>query len=271
MIGCMSKRSSKNNNSDFPEPHADIRMPKSSYELDLHIWEKNRETKTHSVLHSTKERVRLNYRDSVDGVHQTKIDNSYIDTFALKVERGRKNILNAELYIFRNEVWQKLVETKIKVIDIATVEKGNPLREIAIGQYLKSIYCKKQDSNMEDTLEATYNHGILLHYDVFVCNETIVIMMPAFSKDFLDVFYNRPPFDVNFVRQCFNKALIGLQSIQNANVCHHDISLENFVIDDEGNVAIIDFGLSFEIPYSHGNRCFISRRGFEGGKVRLTR
>ena len=40
----------------------------------------------------------------------------------------------------------------------------------------------------------------------------------------------------------------GLNELQKANFCHLDIKLENYVLDDDFNLKLIDFGFARKLP-----------------------
>lgn len=72
-------------------------------------------------------------------------------------------------------------------------------------------------------------------------------------------FYNDSEIDC-----IFKQVLLGLAHMHSLGIAHRDLKLDNLMIDNEGNVRIIDFGLSaeFEEPLSknihlaHGMLCF---------------
>jgi len=58
----------------------------------------------------------------------------------------------------------------------------------------------------------------------------------------------------NFTTRIMPQILNGLEWLQRARICHRDISLENFMLDGEGDqmkVIIIDFGMALQIPYAN--------------------
>lgn len=56
--------------------------------------------------------------------------------------------------------------------------------------------------------------------------------------------------DEQKARVWFRQILEGLLHFQLKGVCHRDLSLENIMMDDEGNLVIIDMGMSLRVPYT---------------------
>lgn len=50
-------------------------------------------------------------------------------------------------------------------------------------------------------------------------------------------------------RMWFRQILSGLSHLQKKGVCHHDLCMENIMVDEFDNVRIIDFGLCLRVPY----------------------
>lgn len=57
-----------------------------------------------------------------------------------------------------------------------------------------------------------------------------------------------------YARSIFVQMLKAIDYCHNTNVIHHDVKLENFLIDHIGNVWLIDFGLSVQLR-KHSDHC----------------
>lgn len=55
------------------------------------------------------------------------------------------------------------------------------------------------------------------------------------------------------VRFIMKQVLHGLKWLHRVGVCHRDVSLENLMIDQNGDVYLIDMGMSLRMPYSETN------------------
>ncbi|KAL7491903.1 hypothetical protein ACHAWT_001263 [Skeletonema menzelii] len=65
----------------------------------------------------------------------------------------------------------------------------------------------------------------------------------------------------------FRQMLAGLRTLQNARICHRDLSPENFIILDNSTL-VIDFGMCLRIPYSEdGTRRHLISKQIPCGKV----
>eukprot|EP00547_Thalassionema_nitzschioides_P001765 CAMPEP_0194216480 /NCGR_PEP_ID=MMETSP0156-20130528/19058_1 /TAXON_ID=33649 /ORGANISM="Thalassionema nitzschioides, Strain L26-B" /LENGTH=407 /DNA_ID=CAMNT_0038945263 /DNA_START=170 /DNA_END=1393 /DNA_ORIENTATION=+ len=51
-------------------------------------------------------------------------------------------------------------------------------------------------------------------------------------------------------RLWFRQLVSGLFHLQRKGVCHRDISLDNIILDNDGNLVLVDFGMSLRIPFT---------------------
>ena len=51
-------------------------------------------------------------------------------------------------------------------------------------------------------------------------------------------------FDEETTKKYFKQMALALAYCHSNNICHRDVKLENILVDDRGNVKIIDFGFS---------------------------
>jgi len=66
-----------------------------------------------------------------------------------------------------------------------------------------------------------------------------------------EMLQNKKHFPVKVARTFFKQIVNGLHSLHNNNVAHRDLKLENFVIDNNFNLKMIDFGFCCEINNSN--------------------
>ena len=52
------------------------------------------------------------------------------------------------------------------------------------------------------------------------------------------------PSALGFTREQFRDMVLGVNDLHELRICHHDISLENFLVTEDNRVALMDFGLS---------------------------
>lgn len=123
----------------------------------------------------------------------------------------------------------------IKAMDKFTIRhmrrvghKENPLREISIMQMLGN-----DTAHVSGLIEAVEDDTRL--YSV----------MQHFGSE-LFTFAGKMTEDK--VRECFRQIVKGVQALQEASICHRDISLENVLISETGVCTIIDYGLAFVVP-----------------------
>jgi len=70
-------------------------------------------------------------------------------------------------------------------------------------------------------------------------------------------------------RMWFQQLLSGLSHLQKKGVCHRDISLENIMIDNHGNLVIIDLGMGLRVPYTDPSNIGCVTDVSEGSERRL--
>lgn len=67
----------------------------------------------------------------------------------------------------------------------------------------------------------------------------------------------------------FRQLLSGLSHLQKKGVCHRDISLENIMVDGNGNLVIIDLGMCLRVPYTDPSNMGCVTDVSEGSERRL--
>lgn len=144
--------------------------------------------------------------------------------------------------------WEKMAQFRGKHLE-------DPIREI---------------SAME--LIGDYHPNVISSIEVLEDNEYLYTIMPYCAGDDLtgQVINNENyVVDESRARMWFQQLLSGLSHLQKKGVCHRDISLENIVIDDNGNLVIIDFGMSLRVPYTDPSNIGFVTDVSEGSERRL--
>jgi len=62
-----------------------------------------------------------------------------------------------------------------------------------------------------------------------------------------EVLQNKHKFPINIARTFFKQMVNGLNSLHMSNVAHRDLKLENFIVDKDFNLKLIDFGFCCDI------------------------
>ena len=118
----------------------------------------------------------------------------------------------------------------------------NPLQEIAAMQYLQRYY---SHSNWQDT-------HLLTPMDILSDTSYLYMILPFCSGgELFSEVEQRHNFSEDESRHYFKQILVGVSHLQQAGVCHRDMSLENCLLHRSSRTlaVIIDFGMCLKIPY----------------------
>lgn len=87
----------------------------------------------------------------------------------------------------------------------------------------------------------------------FADNECLYEVMRFCSGGTLSEFIRSHPMGLpeEMAQNLFKQILDGVYHIHSHGVCHHDISSDNVLLDENGSCVIIDFGMSLRVPYSY--------------------
>ncbi len=135
------------------------------------------------------------------------------------------------------------------------------VKEIAALQYLSNII---GSNNEQSSHVMTANTIMANRTDVFIvmpyCANGDILTQVAQSTHLNPFLRNRCLTEAT-AKYWFRQMLAGLRTLQNARLCHRDLSPENFIILDRSTL-VIDFGMCLRIPYSEDGtrRHLISRR-----------
>jgi len=162
--------------------------------------------------------------------------------------------------------WDRIIEGR------QNGKMEDPRTEIAVMILLRDCYDSYRSGRQDgggginnvsaaEIREAVRETNVILPLDFLYDNNNLYIIMPYCDGG--ELFTHRENFTEEICRaEIFPQMLNGLEWLQRARICHRDMSLENFVIDSEGEakrLIIIDFGLAVRIPYSEdGTRQLIS-------------
>ena len=149
------------------------------------------------------------------------------------------------------DIGQKLGKGGFGVVHEAYEEEND--RKVA----LKCI-CKEQfndDSKLKkkilqeiDIHRNLHNENIVDFLGVFQDDDYIYIVLELCSKgNMLDLLRKSPPFSERKTAKILRHMLDSLEYIHKNGIVHHDIKLQNYLINDENTIKLADFGLSVNI------------------------
>lgn len=157
-------------------------------------------------------------------------------------------------------IWEETTtRCALKILDINRVYQNrasaeNPVKEVAAMQQFKRFHdgdARPQADMFARAEELMYNTRVMVPFQMMNDNRNFYSVMPFCSGcELFDSLEERKRFPEAEARYLFKEILIGLRSLQQAGICHRDISLENTMLDDQGRVIIIDMGMSLKIPYN---------------------
>jgi serine/threonine protein kinase len=139
----------------------------------------------------------------------------------------------------------------------ASTTSSNPLREIGalqlVGNYhpnvIGSIEALQDDENLY--IVTPYCAGRDLYHKLMGVRKTASITSTSQQQQHPVKPLKRPSEITS--RSWFRQLLQGLLHLQNKGVSHRNLSLENLLVDTEGNLVIADFGHALRVPYIDWN------------------
>jgi len=161
------------------------------------------------------------------------------------------------------------IKVAIKVMSSHRIRQGS--KEVAAMQHLQR-HIAPDDKNQETSIDelrdrveqGMLSHRVMTSIDVLIDGNStshgdaqLYIGMP-FCEDlwsFLRPCTNK--FSEPEARHWFKQILKAVETLQEAEICHRDISLENIVVRNNAIAVVIDFGMCLKIPYisdANGNR-----------------
>jgi len=197
----------------------------------------------------------------------------YGDVHCGKVLQSRSNNtgwqLTSEKCAIKTMPWKKIKKGRIR----GQIE--DPRTEIAAMILLKTFYLqdRAQAANGGNGIEPTAREAmrktnLVMPLDFLFDRDNLYIVMPYCDGGEL---LNSLTFTEEMCRtKVVPQILNGLKFLQMAKICHRDISLENFVLDGNGEnmkLIIIDLGMARRIPYSEDNTRQLISPQYRCGKV----
>ena len=73
------------------------------------------------------------------------------------------------------------------------------------------------------------------------------------GKELFDYVANVGGFDERICRAIFRQSLDALEYLHSQGMCHRDLKLENIMLEKNGNVKLIDFGLAMKLEGRYGD------------------
>lgn len=122
----------------------------------------------------------------------------------------------------------------------------DPRKEMATMRYLKNHF---------DGLGYDWDKiHLMCPLDIVQDDRYLYCIMPFMDNgDLFDVLDAKRRFPEDECRYWMDQLLIGVEQMQNAGVCHRDMSLENTMVDSDKKAIIIDWGMCLKIPYYDPN------------------
>jgi len=175
-------------------------------------------------------------------------------------------------------IWEELdISCAIKCVDRERLRTRNlaedPIQEIYAMHFMREQLCQREESIIQEapfvedalmTIMEKYN--VLLPLDAVQNDDYIYNVMPFIDGgELFDLFGERERFSEGEARYWVRQILNGIRTLQSLRVCHRDISLENILILNNRCCLIMDFGMTFRVPYTEsGERQLVSAAGTMG-------
>ncbi|CAF0778104.1 unnamed protein product [Rotaria sordida] len=123
------------------------------------------------------------------------------------------------------------MKVAVKVINKREVFKRNYLR----------ANLRREASMMQ---RMSHKHIIQLHEVMETENSYYIVMDLVQGNEFVKYLTKKKQLDENETRKYIRQIVSAVEHMHRARVIHRDIKLQNFMLDQNGDIVIIDFGLS---------------------------
>lgn len=174
-----------------------------------------------------------------------------------------QDVLTGSQVVIKRSSWRRLSERKLSATSSSTGPGAHePRAQVEALQDRAHSGIEDDPLSESAVLRALPPHPHVLsllreHRD----DEYHYIVTERATADLLQALHSTPEghFAPSQAQRYFSQVARGLQHLHEHSVCHMDLSLENVVLDTEGDCRIIDFGLARELPAGGG--CFGSVAG----------
>lgn len=240
--------------------HTHHRLPSEDEEVMDDMEEDNNMEESFITAHSEQESqprkpahyaywIQRNLRDAIYGtVYQAQVlERIETDNGTLRWRATGRTVAIKEMS------WQKITQD-----DDTSAER--PLQEIGAMYYMRrkklEPYCGDSYTgdvlrDMEPLTQAMLEHHLMSYLDILSDDDKLYLIMPfCGGGELFDVLEKKQSFSEPQARFIIKQVLKGVHNLQKLGICHRDMSLENVMLTDNCDVAlIIDFGMSLKIPY----------------------
>jgi hypothetical protein len=132
---------------------------------------------------------------------------------------------------------------------------------------------QQQQQQQQQSLSSLKQHHVMTADTIMANQSHVFIVMPYCSGGDIFQRVSQQPnfrFTESQSKYWFRQMLIGLRTLQSCQLCHRDISPENFIIMEDSITLVIDFGMCLRIPYSTTAAATAIEDGEEGSPTTTT-
>jgi len=157
--------------------------------------------------------------------------------------------VTAEFCAVKEMSWQHIRKERDRLAE-------DPIKEVAAMQYLKRWhkFVKSQADSAVDvhsvqaSFDAITETNVMMPLDLLSDDRNLYSVMPyCDGGELFERLDLNERFSENEARYWMHQLCRGLSTLQNAGVCHRDLSLENMLVHKDG-ALIIDLGMCLRVP-----------------------
>lgn len=167
---------------------------------------------------------------------------------------------------FKNNIEDYTIGTQIGQGAYASVKLGVHMQsklKCAFKTYEKikliDPHRKKNVQREIDIMRLLDQPNIVKLYEVLDTPKQLLIVMEYIQGCSLHGYLKRKPnrrLEENEAKKLIKQILIAVEYCHRKNIAHRDLKLENLLVDDKGNIKLIDFGFSTHMPKEQKTRIF---------------